>query len=396
MIRIRRATEEDVPQLLELEKVFPSDRMDRDQLRYLLTRANSTALVLEEDGARILGGAVLLWRRNAGNGRLYSIVVDPRRQGEGLGGKLLAEAEAAAVRRGLTRMSLEVRTDNTGGVAFYERHGYRVTKALPGYYEDGGAGVRMARALVTPGSGRIRLDVPYHAQSQEFTCGPACLMMAMKREDPDLALTRTLELILWKEATLVFMTSGLGGCGPMGLAVAARRRGFEVEVILSDHRTPFLSTVRTRAKKDVITLMHRALRREAVARGVKVDAFNFGFRSLAQAMRRGMVPIVLISTFRQHRVRAPHWVVVTGFDGEHVSFHDPYEAFYVNDVRRGRNVMVPVAEFDRMAAYGKRLTRSAVLIGPRLAVEAQERMEREFRRAERAQAELERGPRKRS
>jgi len=293
-------------------------------------------------------------------------------------------------------MSLEVRTDNTGGVAFYERHGYRVTKALPGYYEDGGAGVRMARALVTPGSGRIRLDVPYHAQSQEFTCGPACLMMAMKREDPDLALTRTLELILWKEATLVFMTSGLGGCGPMGLAVAARRRGFEVEVILSDHRTPFLSTVRTRAKKDVITLMHRALRREAVARGVKVDAFNFGFRSLAQAMRRGMVPIVLISTFRQHRVRAPHWVVVTGFDGEHVSFHDPYEAFYVNDVRRGRNVMVPVAEFDRMAAYGKRLTRSAVLIGPRLAVEAQERMEREFRRAERAQAEPERGKRGRS
>ena len=39
--------------------------------------------------------------------------------------------------------------------------------------------------------------------------------------DPGLTLDRTLELRVWREATTIFMTSGHGGCGPDGLALAA-------------------------------------------------------------------------------------------------------------------------------------------------------------------------------
>ncbi len=364
MLRVRRATEEDLDALLRLEESFPTDRFGREQLRYLLTRANATTFVLEDDRG-VLGAAVMLWRRNAGVGRLYSIVVDPARRGKGLGARLLRAAEEATARRGLHRVSLEVREDNAGARAFYRRHGYGVVEPLPRFYEDGADGVRMVKDLDAPEAGPVRLEVPYYAQSQEFTCGPACLMMAMKREDPVLPLSRTLELTLWKEATLIFMSSGLGGCGPMGLAVAARRRGFAAEVILTGRLTPFLSSVRTEKKKEAVRLIHHALRREAMVLGAKVDSFNFTFSTLALGMRRGLVPIVLISTFRLHRVRSPHWVVVTGFDGTHVTFHDPYEGFYEHDNRKARNVKVPVGEFERMSAYGKDLTRCVVLVGPR-------------------------------
>ncbi len=361
-IRVRRATENDVDALVRLEEVFPSDRFDAKHIRYHMGRSDSTVFVLDDDGA-IAGSAFVLWRRNMGLARLYSIAVDPSRQGGGLGAILLDAAERAAQRRGLGGMILEVREDNLSARQFYENRGYRVTAKLSRYYEDDAPGVRMAKRLLEESIPDVRLEVPYYGQTQEFTCGPACLMMAMKRADPGLALTRTLEFMLWKEATLIFMTSGVGGCGPMGLSVAARRRGFHVEAAVSSRRVPFLSSVRAREKKEVITLVHHELRREAIELGVEVDTFGFGLPTLSNGMRRGLVPIVLISTFRLHKIRSPHWVVVTGLDRERVTIHDPYEAFYVHDSRKGRDVVVTRDEFVRMTSFGAGGFRAVVMVG---------------------------------
>jgi hypothetical protein len=94
----------------------------------------------------------MAWRQNTAVGRLYSIVVDPACQGQGLGSLLLQACETAAMQRGCDRMSLEVRADNRRAIAMYERRGYRVQRALPGYYEDGAAGVRMVKRLCRDGA----------------------------------------------------------------------------------------------------------------------------------------------------------------------------------------------------------------------------------------------------
>jgi ribosomal protein S18 acetylase RimI-like enzyme len=361
-VRVRRATEHDIDALVRLEEVFPGDRFDAKHIRYHLGRSDSTVFVADDDSA-VVGSAFVLWRRNMGLARLYSIAVDPSRQGGGVGALLLGEAEKAAVRRGLGGMILEVREDNRNARVFYEKRGYRVTATLPRYYEDDAPGVRMAKRLLEDPLPDARLDVPYYGQTEEFTCGPACLMMAMKHADPAMHLTRTLEFVLWKEATLIFMTSGVGGCGPMGLSVAARRRGFRVETAVSNRAVPFLSSVRAREKKEVVTLVHHEQRREAIERGVEVETFGFSLATLSEGMRRGLVPIVLISTFRLHKIRSPHWVVVTGIDAGGVTFHDPYEAFYVHDSRKGRNMVVPSEEFMRMTAFGSSAFRAVVLVG---------------------------------
>jgi ribosomal protein S18 acetylase RimI-like enzyme len=356
---IRTGTASDLEALVRLEKVgFTLDQFPRQQLHYLLHRAHATVFITEQRGL-VCGAAIMVWRRKAAVGRLYSLVVDPAFQGHGLGSRLLQTCEDAALERGCERLSLEVRADNRRAITMYERHGYSVTQRLIGYYADGATGLRMVKALVPRGLAAMQLAIPYYAQTLDFTCGPACLMMAMKYHHADLVLDRGLELRLWKEATLIFMTSGLGGCGPYGLAVAAQRRGFQTKVIVSNRQTPFLTSVRSAEKREVIRLVDMQLQEEAQLLGVIHDRRHFTFEDIVQAIRQNIVPIVLISTYRLHRVKAPHWVVVTGFDGRHVYFHDPYEGFYTG---QARHVGIPIADFRHMQRYGKALDKSVIFV----------------------------------
>lgn len=359
---IHRATRRDLDDLVQLEQAaFAADAFSRAQLRYLLTRANATTYMVKEDG-RVLGAAIMLWRKGSAVGHLYSIATDPASQGRGMGSWLLQTCEAAAARRGCQAVKLEVRAANRHAIAFYTRHGYRVVEALPGFYADAASGIRMQKDLVIPAADEIRLQVPYYAQTLAFTCGPACLMMAMKYLNPALVVDRSLELVLWKEATLIFMTSGLGGCGPVGLAVAGAQRGYRTRAILSEEKTPFLSSVRSAAKREVIRLVHEQLKAEAQCLDVPIEYGNFTEADIKQALRAGTIPIVLISTYRLHKVKAPHWVVVTGCDRQSVYFHDPYEGFYVGDVAQAQHMSIPIAEFRRMRRYGTDVKKCIVFV----------------------------------
>lgn len=356
---VREATVKDIEALVRLEKVgFTSDRFDRDQLLYLLSEANATTFIIEQAG-QVCGSAIMAWRKNSLVGRLYSIVIDPAFQGRGMGSQLLQVCEEVALEHGCDRVSLEVRVDNKRAMSMYERHGYSILEPLPEYYADGSAGLRMVKLLRKRRQTGIRLAVPYYAQTLEFTCGPACLMMAMKYHDPTLTLDRSLELRLWKEATLIFMTSGLGGCGPFGLAVAAQRRGFQTRVVLGDRAIPLLTTVRSAEKKEVIRLVDAQLREEAQSLGVTQEYFNFTFADIARALRQNSIPIVLVSTYRLHRVKAPHWIVVTGFDRRNVYFHDPYEGFSTG---QAQHVRISLPEFRRMRRYGKAVNKSIIFV----------------------------------
>jgi ribosomal protein S18 acetylase RimI-like enzyme len=48
---------------------------------------------------------------------------------------------------GRASIFLEVRTDNAPARAMYEKHGYRVERTLPGFYEDGAEGLRLGKRL---------------------------------------------------------------------------------------------------------------------------------------------------------------------------------------------------------------------------------------------------------
>ncbi|MBU2691161.1 MAG: peptidase C39 family protein [Candidatus Eisenbacteria bacterium] len=361
---IRLASQRDLDILVRLEHLgFTTDRFNRHQIEYLLTRSHGTLLVAE-DGHGVVGAAYLLWRKTQRSGRLYNLVVDPSRQGQGLGKRLLEECEWEAAWHHCAELSLEVRQDNRRAVEFYGQHGYRLSEKLNDYYEDGATGLRMFKTLDKAVASELRLPIPYHSQTLDFTCGPACLMMALKYFHPDVPLTRALELNLWKEATLVFMTSGIGGTGPFGLALAAQRRGHTTRVLQSKDQTPFFLSVRNEYKRSVIRLVHEDLRQKALRSGVSMAYYDFPHADIISAVYRGMVPVVLVSTYRLTGDRAPHWLVMTGFDKGSVTFHDPDVASYGGDADRAQNIRVERGEFDRMRQYGKERYKSAILIGP--------------------------------
>lgn len=127
--------------------------------------------VAEEDGevaGYVCYGPALF---SATSWDLYWIVVDPRRLREGIGGDLLAAAEAAAAAEGGRTMLVE--TASKGSYApsrrFYEKHGYAEIARVPDFYAEGddkvvygkrldGAPIPRAAAAVavgeSPGRGR--------------------------------------------------------------------------------------------------------------------------------------------------------------------------------------------------------------------------------------------------
>jgi len=346
------------------QRCFTLDRISRRSFRHLLTKGHADCRVAEAAG-RLVGYALVLYSRGTGLARLYSIAVDPDARRLGVGTALLRAAEAAAQAAGAVELRLEVRPDNAGAIASYRAAGFRPFGSFADYYEDHADALRMAKRLA--GGNRVAPQrVPYYAQTLPFTCGPASLMMAFRALDQQQPLDRRRELRLWREATLIFMTGGHGGCDPFGLALAADRRGFRAEIFVSSSAEEmlFVNSVRDPAKKEVMQLVLQDFRGQARRAGITTHGRALSATEATAALKAGRLPVVLISSYALTGEKQPHWVVLTGFDERFVYFHDPDLG---NPPERSRvdcmNVPVPHAAFARMARYGASRLRAAVVIG---------------------------------
>lgn len=361
---IRLATSADLDRLVDLEeRCFDTDRLSRRSFRRMITQAHADLLV-HETGGVLEGYALVLYHKGTHLARLYSIAVDPAARGRGVGRALLSEAESAALKRGCVVMRLEIRSDNHTAANLYRDAGYRQFGTYLDYYEDHADALRMEKSLarhLKPEMARV----PYYRQTTEFTCGPAALMMAMHALDPAMSLDRRLEFRLWRESTTIFMTSGHGGCGPFGMALAAHHRGFGVKVWVSDRDALFVDSVRSEEKKEVIRLVNDDFAEEIERAGIEVEYRPVTLDELRAEFDAGAIPVVLISSWRIYGERFPHWVVVTGFDERFVYVHDPYV-----DEEKGKvqldSVNMPIRheEFTGMARYGRSAQRAAFVVRP--------------------------------
>ena len=110
--------------------------------------------------------------------------------------------------------------------------------------------------------------------------------------------------------------------------------------------------------------MHEDFLDKTEALGVPVQYFDFPFEEIMAGLHRGRVPVVLVSTYRLTGEKAPHYVVITGFDSKYVYFNDPNLEAYDFDRARARHVRISIEEFARMRRYGKDLYKSVIFIGP--------------------------------
>lgn len=174
----------------------------------------------------------------------------------------------------------------------------------------------------------MNFKVPYYAQSAEFTCGPACVLMVLRHFDPHLKLSRTLEFEVWRQCNMI----GVKGADPYGLSVPLIDAGHEVHLVTQRRRTidPAVWRRRTRARSftpaevDLTLFGIAENRKRALGRGLPVEHRKPTVERIAQRVCEGFVPIALVHMGVLHRLDIPHWVVVTDIGKDQVAFNDPY------------------------------------------------------------------------
>jgi hypothetical protein len=337
-----------------------TDRISRRSLRRLLLSPSAAVLVAEQDG--LAGYAIALFRASNAVARLYSVAVAPHLVGRGIGATLLAAVEHAALDRGAIRLRLEVHEANPPAIALYRTAGYRLFGRHARYYEDGGDALRFEKRLA-PRLPRLSDPPPYFHQTTEFTCGPACMMMALAWADPSFRPAPGLELKLWREATTIFMMSGAGGCDPYGIVVTLNRHRLRSEIHASHGGPYFLDTVRSDDKRRVMRLAQEEFRREAKLLRIPIHLAPLGESALMGALEKGAAAIVLVSGYRMVRRNVPHWVFAFGCQDGYVLVHDPAALRDpTGNAVAAETYAVPSSEFHRMTRFGRDHLRAAILI----------------------------------
>jgi len=113
-----------------------------------MARPDTTVLVARDSGNAVACGA--LRRHEDGIGEVKRMYTRASHQGQGIGGRILAEVETLARREGLTRLVLETGDRHAAAWRVYERSGFSRCGAVLDYPESGYS-VFYEKALVAEG-----------------------------------------------------------------------------------------------------------------------------------------------------------------------------------------------------------------------------------------------------
>lgn len=192
----------------------------------------------------------------------------------------------------------------------------------------------------------MSLNIPYYAQSAEFTCGPACVLMIFKYFDPHLKLNRTMEFEVWRQCNMI----GVRGSDPYGMCVPLLDAGYEVHLTTQHEKMVDPRLWRRRLLEHSFTPEDARLaifgiaenRKRALGRGLMLTHRRLTVERVASSFSEGFITIALVHMGVVHQLDIPHWVVVTDIGADYVAFNDPYPP------KGGMGISVTHDEFQRM------------------------------------------------
>ena len=132
-VTLRAHEPRDFNALLRLDEgCFPPGiAYSKTMLRYFLKMPSADGMVAEDCG-KIVG--FILTEENPPLAHVITLDVAESHRRQGVGSALLGESEKNLALRGVRTILLETATDNEAGVAFWQRHGYRIEATLKRYY----------------------------------------------------------------------------------------------------------------------------------------------------------------------------------------------------------------------------------------------------------------------
>lgn len=107
--------------------------------------ARSTNVLVADVKRNVVGFAIMEYGDTSAH--LSLLAVKPNHQRCGIGVRMMAWQEAAALTAGITTVNLELRSNNYAARAFYRMLGYRELATIQGYYRGVESAVKMARDI---------------------------------------------------------------------------------------------------------------------------------------------------------------------------------------------------------------------------------------------------------
>jgi [ribosomal protein S18]-alanine N-acetyltransferase len=138
-VEIRNATYNDLPRVLDIERLSFSQPWSLNSFRRELSLSFSRLILALTDnapGERTIAGYLCRWLV-AGEYHVLNIAVHPDFRQRGIGGDLMAEAVAEARARKAQLMILEVRRSNLEARKLYRKFGFEERRLRRNYYGPG-------------------------------------------------------------------------------------------------------------------------------------------------------------------------------------------------------------------------------------------------------------------
>lgn len=361
-VEYREVRSEDLTALLNLENnAFSVDKLSRRSFRHWINSKNR-AFIVATVAAQLAGYILVVYHAGTRLARLYSIATDMKFRGRGIARQLIVLGEQSASTSNRFIMRLEVESKNATAIHLYESMGYTPFGVYHDYYEDHSDAIRMQKRIHHHRIHEFHVEMPWMRQNTAFTCGPAALMMAMSSVSASYVATHPEELQIWREATTIFMTSGHGGCHPVGLALAAKARGFRAEVWINTKKPLFVDSVRDTNKKEIIEMVHEDYIKLARDKKIRIHYNDIKQDKLIHALNHKAVPLVMISTWRLDGKKAPHWVTVSGYDNQCLYVHDPDPEEISQQALDCQYLPIAKEDFTQISLFGRQRLRTAVIV----------------------------------
>lgn len=143
---ITYAWKTDIPFLLEMEELFPGDKLDEDRYK-LMFRKPWIRIFIATSGTAKVGSMVVYISDKKKTARIYSLAIKPSFRKMGFGAALVRKAENLAREKSCKKIVLEVRISNIKAINLYTKLGYTIFGYRKNYYEDGEDAYRMEKVL---------------------------------------------------------------------------------------------------------------------------------------------------------------------------------------------------------------------------------------------------------
>ena len=137
---IRPMTPDDMPEVMEIERVAFTNPWSPELLRRELTHDWSTILLAEEEvapGLRRLLGFAIFWVVHD-ELHILNVATDPPQRRRGVARAVMNATLERGRQRRCTLATLEVRRSNEAALALYRDMGFRAVGVRPNYYVDEG------------------------------------------------------------------------------------------------------------------------------------------------------------------------------------------------------------------------------------------------------------------